>query len=368
MPTLTENLGLVKHASGYEGWADDMNANLDIVDRATGNIMSMNPVINCDMSQWQRGDSFSVSGVMCTADRWAASYTGCIVSRQSHNGKSILRFGRAEGETTLNCLYVGQIIDTPNAVKFRGKTITLSWRLRKGSTFSADWLNIAIMSSTVVNDTYNGSLDLLSATLVNYATIADNISTDFQTFTVVGTIPEDCNTLSIKIGYKPTGTAGSAEYIEMDWVQINIGDVALPFVPRDEALELMLCQRYFWMPHSKMPSSADLGTTANYFTIMTLGCDYAYIASAHCGGGGGSNQPLTFPVRMRAPPTIKFYGNSNSAYSGTTWFQNCEGTESWIVMTPYIVNDKMAIINGPGMTAGTSAFRLGGVTFDAELY
>ena len=137
MSTSTENIGLVKHASGYEGWADDMNANFDIVDRATGNIMSMNPVINCDMSQWQRGDSFTLTGMQCTADRWAASYNNCTVSKQIYNGKSILRFGRADGETLLNCLYVGQIIDTPNAVKYRGKTITLSWRLRKGSTFSA---------------------------------------------------------------------------------------------------------------------------------------------------------------------------------------------------------------------------------------
>ena len=78
------------------------------------------------------------------------------------------------------------------------------------------------------------------------------------------------------------GTNGATFYIT--GVQLEAGSVASPFERRDYGRELMMCQRYYWR--------TDPSVTSQYLSSYT----YA--------GTGDYYVPLTFPVWMRASPTV----------------------------------------------------------------
>jgi hypothetical protein len=93
--------------------------------------------------------------------------------------------------------------------------------------------------------------------------------------------------------------------IDFAQVQLNAGDVALPFQPRSFAEELALCQRYF-------EKSYDIDTAPGMAVgegMETLICDLAV-------GVGGTldlfrHGPLKFKVPKRITPTVRVYNRSN---------------------------------------------------------
>lgn len=78
-----------------------------------------------------------------------------------------------------------------------------------------------------------------------------------------------------------TVAGAGAEYIDIEWVKLELGSNATPFVPRLYGEELALCQRYYFRNRWKTLRTALITSTE-----LRL-CEY------------------NFPVIMRVPPTIR---------------------------------------------------------------
>lgn len=212
-----------------------------------------NRIINGAMDVWQRGTSFSNMGANTTytADRWSCyrgSYAAnCSVTQvtglsQNGNNRLALRMQRTSGDTNTSSLYLTQSLESINSRDLAGQQVTLSFWARAGSNFSG---SSNYLTSIVVSGT--GTDEFLRGAYTGYTTpINQNVTltTSFQKFTFTGTLPSNCNEISVSLGYAPTGTAGANDWFDVMDVQLEQGSVATPFERRQYGTELDLCYRY----------------------------------------------------------------------------------------------------------------------------
>ena len=216
--------------------------------------LSRQAIINGNFDVWQRGTSFTTSGVW-TADRWyifnpSNKFT---VSRQSAadlpGSFYCSRIQRNSGETLTNSVYFYYGgLESQDGTKFRGKKVTLSFYARKGANYSAasNSLKVTVRTGTGTNESFtSGVYTTGAATLVNSQ---ENTLTDsWQKFTVTtpDVIANNVTQISFFFHWEGSGTAGAADYAEITQVQLCAGDVALPFMPKSYEEELRACQRYY---------------------------------------------------------------------------------------------------------------------------
>jgi len=223
--------------------------------RYSGGINTGNPILNSDFSIWQRGTSLSITDWGYTADRWLVYRGGAnvtAVSRQSTGDTTNLpniqycaRVGRTSGHTTTSSIYLGHSLETINSIPFVGKTVTVSFYARKGANFSS---GSSILTAGLDTGTGTDQNNILSYSGYSATTAFFTLTTSWQRFTFTGTISTSANEIGLRIYYVPEGTAGAADYFEITGVQIDIGNVALPYrrTTSTFASELMACQRYYW--------------------------------------------------------------------------------------------------------------------------
>ncbi|WP_447407711.1 hypothetical protein, partial [Clostridium perfringens] len=60
------------------------------------------------------------------------------------------------------------------------------------------------------------------------------------------TVPATATELGVLFSYAPTGTNNATDTVDFYGVQLEIGGGASVFEHRDVALELEICQRYFF--------------------------------------------------------------------------------------------------------------------------
>jgi hypothetical protein len=102
---------------------------------------------------------------------------------------------------------------------------------------------------------------------------------------IVGTTVKD---IAIQWRLAPAGTAGAADYIEITNVKLEGGGISTPFEPMDQAENASRCLRAYWVASSGVVGYVPSGT----------------LTSVILGG--------TYPVPMRATPTISLTGSAVS--------------------------------------------------------
>lgn len=223
--------------------------------RYTAGVGLTQPVINGAFDVWQRGTSFAAaSNNTFTADRWAGGGNGnaLTISRQSTNDTTNLptiqycaRVQRDSGNTNTFARVILQNVETANTYPFIGKTITLSFWARKGADYSSasDALDVRLTTGTGTDQnsfsSYTGASNIISSNVT--------LTTTWQRFSLTGTVGSTALEMSPSFRYTPVGTAGAADYFEITGVQIDVGNVALPFRRSGGTLqgELALAQRYY---------------------------------------------------------------------------------------------------------------------------
>ena len=283
-----------------------------------------NLIINGAMQVWQRSTSASLSGnaSYATVDRfmfWMGGGTGTS-SKQTDvlNGESFnyLRVVNDGNGTNSNTVFLRQRLE--DLAFLGGKTTTLSFRAKASSTMSINFYQRHSYGS-------GGS-----ATEDIEGTESVTLSTSWQEFSV--TLPA-WNTMSGKtigtgafamLGFQADTT--SAWTIDITNIQLEVGSVATPFEHRSYGEELALCQRY-------------------YYKIDNGAVIYGGLRNSNIGARAIN---LTYPVTMRANPSVSYSGNNNL---GTVFNQ---------------ISKYMTSIQCDGAATGSSSW-ITGFTADAEL-
>ena len=354
---------------------------LDVVGNAnfSGNIsagnlgMFRNRIINGDMRINQRAfttATLSSSTRLFTTDRMfvntaalTGTFTAAVNSLSSSdapflaNGiQSSLRVtNTANG--TYNWIEPGQFIEGYNIQDFNwgtqnGSQVTMSFWFKTnaatGSVINAMIRNVSNSSNYATTFTINtsGAWQRCSATIPAPPIGSVWNTTDGQGIQLfIGghhtATPATANVWSaINTTFTTTSTnilGTTGNYVEFTGVQLEKGTIATPFEFRPYAVELQLCQRYFY-------SQTLSTTTSSGFLCMGMG----YIGSsqqAHCS--------IILPVLMRVPPTI------TSIVSGTGYIAVDQfGIRSAMVTISSSVFNSASIgciaCNGTGITNFTS--------------
>ena len=281
-------------------------------------VAGKNKIINGDFGIWQRGTSISqtASTTPYTADRWQA-YNGAnqanTISRQSTNDTTNLpfiqycaRFQRNNGQTGTADTGLFSSFETINSIPYAGKSVVISFYARAGANFSAT-------SNFLVSRLYIGTgtdQNILSGYTGSSIVVGQNntLTTTWQRFTMVGTIPTVTTEIALGFYYTPTGTAGANDYFEVTGVQLEAGSVATPFTTATGTLsgELAACQRYYYQ-------------TSNAGTV--------WLANGWASGTTNFDGYFQFPTTMRTAASV-------TATSGASYFYIAVGSTSFTTTTP----------------------------------
>ena len=295
-----------------------------------------NKIINGKFDIWQRGTSFTTSGVASqyNADRWVASgdVANSTITQQTftpgtapvagYEGQYYLRY--VKGGTTANQMFLIQRVEDVRT--FAGQTVTLSYWMKASATITNEPLiqqNFGSGGSSEVYTTFS----------------THSVTTSWTRYSVTINVPNISGKTigsSSFLGFWPIRYTGTSNVtIEVWGVQAEDGPAATSFIPAgggSQQAELSLCQRYYYAY-----SNSGLSDTPYFRSVYVSSPPNS---SAAC--------DMYFPTTMRiAPTTITSVLNSGSVSRQTA-------TTNMVVFQL-------------GSTAGAGAYNVTSYTVSAEL-
>lgn len=243
---------------------------------------------NAAFQVWQKGTSFAAPGAFGTGpDRWAIYRTGFVAgatySRQAGGeAQYCLRAQRDSGNSAVDAILTGQVLETVDSLPLRGKWLTLTFRARCGANFSA--AGSALSGRILDGEGTDQSIHNMTSSSVIGSVVA-TLTTSWQEFTCTTVAPVEATTtqVGVQFFYTPVGTAGVSDYFEIELVDLEVGEYAGAFPYKSYAEELARCQRF-------LPALDSSGTNAPFGVGQ---CFSSTLAAIY----------LPFPVRPRAAVT-----------------------------------------------------------------
>lgn len=280
--------------------------------QVTPNLGRRNMLINGDYQVWQRGTSGTVNQYAC--DRWYGwgnqhNLTQQQAENATHNsGRFALRVAHNDG-TANTFSSIAQTLETNDAAKCRGKKLTFSIDVKKGSAFTGS-LTLQIVTRTDAE----GSINTGTRQVLVTEDITSSLTTSLQRFTCTTSTAcgQDIRVVGVNVNHTGTSGTDANNYFQVERAQLEIGEEDTEFEHCSYAEQLSLCQRYYYKTQ---------GTTGY---LLGRGNGTSNLA--------GVNIPI--PVTMRTTPTV-------SVISGT-----------WYVI------DSDSYVNGTSL--GVSSIVLGG--------
>lgn len=213
---------------------------------------SKNVIINGGMDFFQRA-SLSTTTAGYGLDRWyqvsSGSGANVTITQQTTGVPSGSRYC-ARITTGASAGYGNQYqwIETSNVATLRGKTVTVSIKLRRNAAFAGTLSVVLSKSATVDAGLINGGTwsSIASATATNAQLPTGTTSADWYTVSFSADIPNDGTANSLQLSIQQSQVESSA-YWEMAQCQIEQGLIATPFSRAGNTIqgELAACQRYF---------------------------------------------------------------------------------------------------------------------------
>lgn len=318
-----------------------------------------NKIINGNIDIWQRGTSFTLASgsSIYSADRFKSlnnfSGTNSTVSRVPISDLDGSRYGlqivHAGTPTAIGRLSQYYTIEAADSYKLAGKQVTFSCKVK--GILALNKFQIAARYNTT-----ESAITASSAVINSSTAIINNSSWTTINFTFICPSVSVLTTSGV-IGFEMTGYRDVSEANGDGWVlaqlQVNAGEVALPFQPRSYDEEKRLCKRYY-----QVLNSIDANTT-----FMLYGNGMCY-----------STTNASILIRfeeMRTRPTVTFAAVSqfalyNAALNPLSVTVISQGAKT-------ISNIELLITVASGLVAGNSAQFISNnnntssIGFDAEL-
>jgi hypothetical protein len=262
---------------------------------------------------WRRGTSIAGTAARIgTADGWTiartSGVTGVTVSQQqgSRGTNLCMRVHRTAGDAQTNAIQTVFNLGLDDTRPLAGKAAILTFRARAGANYSATSmaLTVAVKSSnSLIEQAINLTNGNYSTGDNTTASAAVTLTTSWQTFTVPAwTYASDVAQTAVRFQEVPTGTAGAADWFEIEEIQLELGTVASTFVPIDPAYSLMKAEQQYLKSYN--PDVAP-GTAPNY------GGSLGNLAVG-TGVAAGVFMEAQFSA-MRAAPTVTLYSPQTGA-------------------------------------------------------
>lgn len=267
-----------------------------------------NGIINGGMDVWQRSTSSTTNGAYNSVDRWWMYYNAgtATFSRESSvvpvGFQYALKVAQASATASM---VIYQVIETANAVKFAGKTVTLSVYLASSAAIT---INPDVSYTTSTDTAVGGSWTNITATPASWSIPSGST---YARYTATLTIPSTAK--SIRVGFGPASIAAGTSYY-IAGVQFEEGSVATPFEHRPIGTELALCQRYY-----------ERFNAGGVYSIYGIGL-----------GGAVDNVGLTVPfsVTKRVTPT-SFSVGGNIVISDNSTSTVIYVLQLWTTSSPF---------------------------------
>ena len=209
---------------------------------------SGNVLINGGFDIWQRGTSATAAtNGIYAADRWFFNVSGSFTASQQTTGvPSGSRYCMRVLANGAQIVRPIQFIETSEALKLAGKTVTASVKVRRNSLLTQN-MALAVQKSVTVDAGIGatwitvGYVDILNSSIPTGTS-----STDWYTAFVTFTIPNDGSANSLRF-YFDTGTIPNGGYYEIAEAQLEIGSSATAFKRNAPSLqaELAVCRYYY---------------------------------------------------------------------------------------------------------------------------
>jgi hypothetical protein len=324
--------GDVLTASAMDDLAGTVNLLQNAYQDAAPYVSGKNFLINGGFDIWQRGTSGFSTGGNYTADRWQDSQSTNITGSQgTANPPDGSRYYFVETATSTGGYYtLSQYIETANTSQLWGKSVSLSVKLKRNSTFDAVLVMEILKTSTV-----DGGVGATWTSLGTTAILASSISTSTWTpFSLLNiAIPNDgtANTIQVKFWYNTNPSNGSV--LNIGQFQLEQGAMVTPFSRAAGTLqgELAACQRYYETGNANLFSAS----STNGYTIYS---------------------PIGFRVTKRAAPTVTL-----------TYVSSAGGFASSAASAYDIGVDSFSVGKGWNATATTPAYNYNTYTAAIEL-
>jgi len=279
---------------------------------------SQNYIINGGFDIWQRGTAAidNIANAAFHPDRWFAITDGVAnvnssridISSQGIGSQYAWRLERTSGTNRWVAIQMAE-----GALSMIGKTLTLSFYLRKGSALTSNITYDISTRATKFGTTYDRSIGTILNSNLNTSTFT-RFST---TFTITSaTASASADLFEIEISASQAGASNA--FFEIAGLQLEEGTIATPFrrnQPNIQA-ELAACQRYYWR-----------------FTQID---NYRWLTTAMSWGASEVVVAIKLPVTMRATPSCSisnlsavYWLGGGANYSGATGFVSYATPETY---------------------------------------
>jgi hypothetical protein len=310
-----------------------------------------NPILNSAFNVWQRGTSFAAQGGVgtpaYTADRYqfyrGGGASGATISRvvtgDTTNLPSIQYAARAQrdsGNTSTAIIRVLQTIESVNSIPFAGKTVTFSFYARAGANYSAtsSLLNALLYSGTGTDQNaltgFTGSVDVVNQNAT--------LTTSWARYSYTGTVASTATQLGLAFISTPTGTAGANDFFEITGIQVDIGNVSLPFRAYGATFqgELAACQRYYYRVNAG-GSFSRFGAGMAYTTTL-------------------AEVIVPFPVSMRTRPTALEQSGTAGNYATVRANSSADALTAVPAFNTSTLTAGAVSLTGVNLVAGNATF------------
>jgi hypothetical protein len=209
---------------------------------------------------WQRGSSVAVaaSSTLYTADGWYlanGANQASTVSRQSgltDTSTFSARVQRNSGQTGTGTMIFAYPLDTDEIARMRNRKVTLSFSIIGGANFSpaSGAVSVNLYCGTGASPAKRGGSSYTGESSAISSTVNVTGSTQRIVLHSAAVVPSNTTQAELRLAFVPSGTAGAADYLQIDDVQIEETPIAASENPRFDVEPLhdvlARCQRHYY--------------------------------------------------------------------------------------------------------------------------
>lgn len=263
---------------------------------------------------WQRGTTgaATTTAVVYEADRFFTfSGTGTEIKAIKETAAGDItqgyiasaRIQRTASQTGVIASCFGQALTSNQSTRFQGQVAEFEFHAKTGANFSAAGSIVTgyIITGTGSDDTAANLVAGSWAGQANATATPVTLTTSWDRYSVVGTIPATATQIGVEICFTPVGTAGANDWFETTGLQLDVNSNA---VARTNSSQV--AGQYSYASFERRPASIEAEMQYAYFYRLVEPASTAAIDGVCQAVGATSNIcNVNLPVVMRATiPTL----------------------------------------------------------------